>query len=90
VGLGGGAFAILAKLGASASSFPSHPRLPDAVERNTGGSQVAQGFVFFVLVYLAALVKAQSLRYFGLSLLFIILAFSGEALLQWLSIGAEH
>ncbi|TNY20614.1 hypothetical protein DMC30DRAFT_416809 [Rhodotorula diobovata] len=56
VGLGGGAFAILAKL---------------------GGSQVAQGFVFFVLVYLAALVKAQSLRYFGLSLLFIILAFSG-------------
>lgn len=30
-----------------------------------------------IFVYLAALVKAQSLRYFGMSLLFIILAFSG-------------
>lgn len=29
------------------------------------------------MVYFAALVKAQSLRYFGMSLLFIILAFSG-------------
>lgn len=56
VGLGGGAFAILAKL---------------------GHSQVAQGFVFAVFVYVAALVKAQSIRYFGASLLFIILAFSG-------------
>ncbi|KPV78386.1 uncharacterized protein RHOBADRAFT_49163 [Rhodotorula graminis WP1] len=56
VGLGGGAFAILAKL---------------------GGSRVAQGFVLAIFVYLAALVKAQSLRYFGMSLLFIILAFSG-------------
>ncbi|BGP28655.1 hypothetical protein JCM10296v2_000391 [Rhodotorula toruloides] len=56
VGLGGAAFAILAKL---------------------GHSQVAQGFVFAVFVYLAALVKAQSIRYFGASLLFIILAFSG-------------
>ncbi|GAA5834027.1 hypothetical protein JCM9279_004193 [Rhodotorula babjevae] len=56
VGLGGGAFAILAKL---------------------GGSRVAQGFVLAIFVYLAALVKAQSLRYFGMSLLFVILAFSG-------------
>ncbi|GAA5995099.1 uncharacterized protein JCM10292_004539 [Rhodotorula paludigena] len=56
VGLGGGAFAILAKL---------------------GHSRVAQGFLFAVMVYFAALVKAQSLRYFGMSLLFIILAFSG-------------
>ncbi|BGP44750.1 hypothetical protein JCM10450v2_000564 [Rhodotorula kratochvilovae] len=56
VGLGGAAFAILAKL---------------------GGSQVAQGFVFLIFVYIAALIKAQSMRYFGASLLFIILAFSG-------------
>ncbi|GEM06176.1 transmembrane protein [Rhodotorula toruloides] len=56
VGLGGAAFAILAKL---------------------GHSQVAQGFVFAVFVYFAALLKAQSIRYFGASLLFIILAFSG-------------
>ncbi|GAA6050447.1 hypothetical protein JCM3770_002600 [Rhodotorula araucariae] len=56
VGLGGAAFAILAKL---------------------GHTQVAQGFVFLVFVYIAALIKAQSMRYFGGSLLFIILAFSG-------------
>ncbi|GAA6004360.1 hypothetical protein JCM10207_000685 [Rhodosporidiobolus poonsookiae] len=56
VGVGGGCFAILAKL---------------------GHSQVAQGFVFAVMVYFLALIKAQSLRYFGFSLLAIILAFSG-------------
>lgn len=48
-----------------------------AILAKLGHSQVAQGFVFAVFVYLAALVKAQSIRYFGASLLFIILAFSG-------------
>ncbi|KAI5481791.1 hypothetical protein MNV49_000068 [Pseudohyphozyma bogoriensis] len=42
-----------------------------------GHSQVAQGFVFFVMLYFLALIKAQSLRYFAFSLLAIIMAFSG-------------
>ncbi|KAI5477283.1 hypothetical protein MNV49_006504 [Pseudohyphozyma bogoriensis] len=42
-----------------------------------GLSTVAQGFVFFVFVYLAALVKAQSMKYFTASLLAILLAFNG-------------
>ncbi|KAK4696212.1 hypothetical protein P7C70_g8416, partial [Phenoliferia sp. Uapishka_3] len=42
-----------------------------------GKSPVAQGFVFFVMLYFLALVKAQSMRYFAFSLLAIIMAFSG-------------
>lgn len=35
----------------------------------TGHSQVAQGFVFFIMLYFLALIKAQSMRYFAFSLL---------------------
>lgn len=38
---------------------------------------VAQGFIFWVFVYLMALLKSVSMRYFGTSLLAIIMAFSG-------------
>ncbi|GAA5917094.1 hypothetical protein JCM6882_009495 [Rhodosporidiobolus microsporus] len=48
-----------------------------AILAKLGGSQVAQGFVLAVFVYFLALVKARSMRYFALSLLAIILAFSG-------------
>ncbi len=40
-------------------------------------SPVARGFVFFVIVYFFAYVKAIGLRYFGFSLLGIIVAFNG-------------
>lgn len=42
-----------------------------------GSSRVAQGFVWFVMVYALALVKAQSMRYFAFSLLGLLVAFSG-------------
>ncbi|GAA5865438.1 hypothetical protein JCM8547_001244 [Rhodosporidiobolus lusitaniae] len=48
-----------------------------AILAKLGHSQVAQGFVLAVMVYFLALVKAASMRYFALSLLAIILAFSG-------------
>ncbi|GAA6036661.1 hypothetical protein JCM8097_001282 [Rhodosporidiobolus ruineniae] len=41
------------------------------------GSRVGQGFVLAAFVYLLALVKAQSMKYFAFALLAIILAFSG-------------
>lgn len=40
-------------------------------------SQVAQGFVFFIIVYFYSIAKALSMRYFGFSLLGIIMSFSG-------------
>lgn len=42
-----------------------------------GHSQVAQGFVFFIICYAFALVKNLSFRYFGFALLGIIMSFSG-------------
>jgi hypothetical protein len=39
---------------------------------------VTFSFVFFVIVYVLALIKAQSLRYFAFSLLAILMAFSGK------------
>ncbi|KAM0753235.1 hypothetical protein T439DRAFT_323872 [Meredithblackwellia eburnea MCA 4105] len=66
--LDGGALGILG-VGAGAVGFLILAKL--------GHSQVAQGFVFFVMLYFLALIKAQSLRYFAFSLLAIIMAFSG-------------
>ncbi|GAA5826891.1 hypothetical protein JCM11251_002144 [Rhodosporidiobolus azoricus] len=48
-----------------------------AILAKLGHSQVGQGFVLAVFVYFLAIIKAQSMRYFALSLLAIILAFSG-------------
>lgn len=41
------------------------------------GSQVAQGFVFAALVYVFGLVKAQSMKWFPLALLGILMSFNG-------------
>jgi hypothetical protein len=38
---------------------------------------VAQAVVFTIMVYLLALIKAQGLKYFGFSLLAILMSFNG-------------
>lgn len=48
-----------------------------AILAKLGHAHVAQGFVFAIFVYLLAIIKAQGLRYFGFSLLAIIMCFSG-------------
>jgi hypothetical protein len=46
-----------------------------------GHEPVAQAVVFAVMVYLLALIKAQGLKYFGFSLLAILMSFNGVRLL---------
>ncbi|SCV68572.1 BQ2448_693 [Microbotryum intermedium] len=42
-----------------------------------GHAPVAQGFILAIHIYFMAVVKAQSMRFFGLSLLSILMAFNG-------------
>ncbi|KDE05411.1 hypothetical protein MVLG_04206 [Microbotryum lychnidis-dioicae p1A1 Lamole] len=42
-----------------------------------GHAAVAQGFIFAIYVYFMAIIKAQSMRFFGLSLLAILMGFNG-------------
>ncbi|KZV97308.1 hypothetical protein EXIGLDRAFT_764598 [Exidia glandulosa HHB12029] len=44
---------------------------------NLHESHVAQGFVFFIFVYVAALIKARGQRWFGFSLFAVLMAFNG-------------
>ncbi|KAH7097462.1 hypothetical protein BKA62DRAFT_774265 [Auriculariales sp. MPI-PUGE-AT-0066] len=40
-------------------------------------SHVAQGFILFIFVYFAAIIKAQGQKWFGLSLFAVLMAFNG-------------
>ncbi|KAK4055132.1 hypothetical protein OIV83_000412 [Microbotryomycetes sp. JL201] len=48
-----------------------------AILAKLGHSRVAQGFVFWVMLYCLAYIKALSMRYFAFSLLAILVAFNG-------------
>jgi hypothetical protein len=42
-----------------------------------GSSQVAQGIVFTLVIYLFSVLKAMSMKFFGLALLGILISFAG-------------
>lgn len=42
-----------------------------------GSSQVAQGIVFTLVIYLFSILKAMSMKFFGLALLGILISFAG-------------
>ncbi|KAM0793556.1 hypothetical protein ACM66B_000993 [Microbotryomycetes sp. NB124-2] len=48
-----------------------------AILAKLGHSRVAQGFVFWIMLFVLAYIKALSLRYFAFSLLAILVAFNG-------------
>ncbi|KAK4052886.1 hypothetical protein OIO90_004162 [Microbotryomycetes sp. JL221] len=48
-----------------------------AILAKLGHSRVAQGFVFWIMLYILAYIKALSLKYFAFSLLAVLVAFNG-------------